>query len=196
MTRSERQIRVLLHAWPVSDRVERGDEVVGTSLDLVPEGRTWIPLSMAVNLLAGGLRARWRRRPPMWWWLYYRAGGRLPVKWRAWVFHDLTDPGWLRRIVAGRLAVMLVNIAISISILWPSIHASQINHPAVRPVWWDPFLGTAIVVATLVTGVIVLVTCRTGTKIRDRQLGRHGFFWPARNDPPWPPPPPQSTAAT
>ena len=150
MTRTERQIRVLLHAWPASDRVERGDEVVGTSLDLVPEGRTWIPLSMAVNLLAGGLRARWRRRPPMWWWLYYRAGGRLPGKWRTWVFHDLTDRGWRRRIVAGQLAATLITTAIAMTPFWLITHEPPINHPAVRPVWWDLPLGLAIYVTSLV----------------------------------------------
>jgi len=188
MTRTERQIRVLLHAWPASDRLERGDEIVDTSLDLVPEGRTWIPLSMAVNLLAGGLRARWRRRPPMWWWLHYRAGGRLPAKWRMWVFHDLTDPGWRRRIVAGRLAAMAINMAISISVLRAITHGPQINHPAVRPSRWDLPLSLTIILFSLVASGLILR--HRATKIRDRQLGRHGFFWPARNDPPWPPPPP------
>ena len=66
MTRIERQVRFMIRAWPILDRIERGEEIVGTTLDLVPDGATRLPLPLAVNLLAGGMRARWRRRTPAW----------------------------------------------------------------------------------------------------------------------------------
>ena len=58
MTPVERQVRFMIRAWPIPDRIERGDEIVGTTLDLVPDGATRLPLPLAVNLLAGGMRAR------------------------------------------------------------------------------------------------------------------------------------------
>jgi hypothetical protein len=60
---AERQIRILLLAWPLSDRSERGDEIVGTTLDLLPAGGTRLPLLLAIDLVVGGMSARWRLRP-------------------------------------------------------------------------------------------------------------------------------------
>lgn len=62
---AERQIRILLRAWPLPDRSERGDEIVGTTLDLLPDGATRVPFLLALNLVVGGMNARWRRRPPV-----------------------------------------------------------------------------------------------------------------------------------
>ena len=99
----EGQIQNLMRAWPISDRIERGDEIVGTTLDLLPDGSTHLPLLLAVNLIAGGLRARWRLRPPVWRWMYYRLGGKLPSRWHRWMMNDLYCPGWRRRMVVSRL---------------------------------------------------------------------------------------------
>jgi Family of unknown function (DUF5313) len=195
MTRSERQIRLLLHAWPVTDQLERGDEIVGTSLDLVPEGRNSISPSMAMDLLAGGLKARWRGRLPTWWWLYYRAGGRLPARWQTWVYHDLTDRGWRRRIIANRLATALIAATIGTVITQLMLHYSQGSHPASRSWYWSGWdlpLAIAIYFTMLILGG--LLVGNRATKIRDLQLRRHGIYWLERNDPPWPPPHPvQST---
>jgi hypothetical protein len=76
-------------AWPIPDRVQRGDEIVGTTLDLVPECKKRLTMALALNLVVGGLRARWRMRPPLWRWLYYRLGGRLSRRWNRWMLKDL-----------------------------------------------------------------------------------------------------------
>jgi hypothetical protein len=62
---AERQIRILLLAWPLSYRSERGDEIVGTTLELLPDGGTHLPFLLALNLVVGGINARWRLRPPV-----------------------------------------------------------------------------------------------------------------------------------
>lgn len=61
---TERQIRTLLLAWPPSYRFERGDEIVGTTLELLPDGGSHLPFPLALNLVVGGMSARWRLRPP------------------------------------------------------------------------------------------------------------------------------------
>jgi hypothetical protein len=61
----ERQIRILVRAWPLRDRSERGDEIVGTTLDLLPDGATRLPFLLALNLIVGGMHSRWRMRPPV-----------------------------------------------------------------------------------------------------------------------------------
>ncbi len=58
MSRLERRYRRLLFFYPLGYRRERADEIVGTLLDLAPEGRTRPTLREAVNLLRHGLRAR------------------------------------------------------------------------------------------------------------------------------------------
>jgi len=90
----ERQVNRLVRSWPIPDRVERGDEIVGTTLDLVPDGATRIPVALALNLVMGGLSARWRMRPPLFRWLHYRMGGRLPSRWhRGWSTISLVPVG-------------------------------------------------------------------------------------------------------
>ena len=86
---------------------------------------------LAVNLVIGGIRARWRLRPPVWWWLYYRVGGRLPAKWRPWVLHDLTDPGWRRRIVANRLSTGLIAVLLANVVGRAIVHSPTVRHGAV-----------------------------------------------------------------
>lgn len=73
----ERQIRILLRAWPLRDRSERGDEIVGTTLDVLPEGATRLPFLLALNLIVGGMRTRWRMRLPLRIWV--RRTGRAAL---------------------------------------------------------------------------------------------------------------------
>ncbi len=74
---TERQIRILLRAWPLRDRSERGDEIVGTTLDLLPDGATRLPFLLALNLVVGGMQARWRVRLPVRIWV--RRTGRAAL---------------------------------------------------------------------------------------------------------------------
>ncbi len=58
MSRLERRYRRLLLCYPRAYRRERADEIVGTLLELAPEGRTRPTLREAFNLVRHGLRAR------------------------------------------------------------------------------------------------------------------------------------------
>ncbi|GGM61988.1 hypothetical protein GCM10011608_53880 [Micromonospora sonchi] len=60
MTELERRYRRLLRAYPTDYRRDRGDEIVGTYLDLAGPGRRWPSLADAADLGRGGLRQRLR----------------------------------------------------------------------------------------------------------------------------------------
>ncbi|GIJ25498.1 hypothetical protein Vqi01_06600 [Micromonospora qiuiae] len=60
MTELERRYRRLLRAYPADYRRDRGDEIVGTYLDLAIAERRWPSLADAADLLRGGLRQRLR----------------------------------------------------------------------------------------------------------------------------------------
>jgi hypothetical protein len=107
MSALERRCRFLLRAWPWRDRQERGEEIVGTMLDLAGPGRSWPSLGMALNIVVGGWRARRRRRPPFTTRLLYRLGGPLDYRWHQWLLDDLLTPGWRRRHVARSLGSYL-----------------------------------------------------------------------------------------
>lgn len=58
MSALERPCRLLLRAYPAEYRQDRGEEIIGTLLEVTPEGRAW-PLARDVrSLITGGLRAR------------------------------------------------------------------------------------------------------------------------------------------
>jgi Family of unknown function (DUF5313) len=184
MTRVERQIRLYSRAWPMEDRQDRGDEIMSTCLDLLPEGQNWIPLTMAVNLLAGGLRARWRRRPPIWWVFCHRFGLRLPEKWRTWVFHDLTDPGWRRRMLVGKLVVLLP-ICLGPVELHELIYGPGGKY--LSP--WQRHFALMVGIDAALLGIAVMVGWLRTPKLRNRQLQEYGLRPPSESGPPWPPPP-------
>ncbi|MDG4796422.1 hypothetical protein [Micromonospora sp. WMMD1082] len=60
MTMLERRYRRLLRAYPADYRRDRGDEIVGTYLDLAVPGRRWPSPADAADLVRGGLRQRLR----------------------------------------------------------------------------------------------------------------------------------------
>ena len=173
MTSVERQVRVLMRAWPIPDRVERGNEIVGTSLDLVPDGRRLLPLALATNLVIGGVRARWRMRPPPWRWIWYRFGGLLPVRWHRWMLNDL-GRGYRRRYATFMAALMLLTVAISNAVI-------QFDHPSPGDLglfWLGPAIGAA---SGAVTG-----SRRKARKERVKQLARYGYLQAAESPPPEP----------
>ena len=58
MSTLERRSRLLLRAYPAAYREARGEEIIGTLLEVTPEGRSW-PLPRDIcGLVTGGLRAR------------------------------------------------------------------------------------------------------------------------------------------
>jgi hypothetical protein len=74
VTRYERQVRRLLLAYPAGWRDERGEEMVGTILDLAGEGRRRVSPRVALDLLVGGWTERARR--------HLRTVGPLAAGWR------------------------------------------------------------------------------------------------------------------
>jgi hypothetical protein len=181
MTTVERQVRTLLRAWPIPDRVERGDEIVGTTLDLVPDGHSRVPLALAFNLVVGGLRARWHARPPLWHWLSYRMGGRLPARWHRWMMNDLNAPGWRRRIALSRALVALCGGALGIAFTQLMDHKNRLPlHSVVAG-------SLSFLVVWSIGGAIMVFR---SPKLRERQLLRHGYDRSGRIEPPWPPPAP------
>jgi hypothetical protein len=94
MSRLERRTWWLLRAYPRSWRDERGQELVGTVLDLSGPGRPWPSPAVAIDLVAGGwtVRARQHRRD---------AGGWLAAGWRA-----------------ATLAAVVLQVAVSLAWGW------------------------------------------------------------------------------
>ena len=142
MTRVERQVCTLMRAWPIPDRIERGNEIASTTLDLVPSGRSRLPLALAINLVVGGFSARWRMRPPPWRWVWYRLGGRLPTQWHQWMLNDLSSRGYQRRFVAFRVTLFLPVTAVAWAVPWLTLphpegpRPSSIFHSVARH-WLD-----------------------------------------------------------
>lgn len=162
MTPIERQVRFLIRAWPIPDRAERGEEVIGTTLDLVPDEANRVPMALAVNLVLGGFKARMRNRPPFWRWAYYRAGGRLPAQWHRWMLNDLSGPGWRRRILVSRLAMAVIAIGTA----WELVRL-QLGARA-EP---DSLLMT---LAAYSVGMLLFYRPMT-RRDRNRQLSRNGY---------------------
>ena len=179
----EQQVRTLVRAWPIPDRTERGDEIVGTTLDLLPDGQRRLTMAMALNLVLGGLRARWRMRPPLWRWLFYRMGGRLPSWWHRWMLNDLTGPGWRRRMIQSQVVIMTISVSLGL------ILANAMLPPLPRPS--SPKLvipvNTTQEILVNLGGLVVgvsLITAWRARKLRNRRLDQHSMGQPLQNDPP------------
>ncbi len=97
-TGAERWARRLLVAYPWRVRVEQGDEIVATVLDVLPPGAHRMPWRDQVDLVRGGLQARARRRMSPWAHLRYAVGLRVDDRWLPWVVDDLEAPGFRRRL--------------------------------------------------------------------------------------------------
>jgi hypothetical protein len=89
----ERRCRRLLRAYPIRWRERRGDELIGTLLDLAEPEQGRPSLRGSFDVVRAGLLTRWREHPPPGPWLLYRLGGkRLPSEWRMWTRDDIL--GW------------------------------------------------------------------------------------------------------
>ncbi|GIH75121.1 hypothetical protein Plo01_15500 [Planobispora longispora] len=86
----ERRCRRLMRAYPPRFREHRGEELLGTLLDIAVPGQLRPSLRDSLDIVRGGLRARLRGRPPVVQWLLYRLFGRLVSdRYRMWVRDDL-----------------------------------------------------------------------------------------------------------
>lgn len=171
MNRVEREIRWFVRAWPVPDRFDRGEEIVGTTLDLVPKECRWLPIGIALSLVTGGLKARWKTRPPLWRWALYRISGQLPLRWHRWMVNDLLGPGWRRRLVVARILLALAVAYLGtlagqfVFLLTDSSKHSQFSFSPVAMIGF----------VTLGMGSATLVHAR---RFRKQILARHGYFEP------------------
>ncbi|GAA2904448.1 hypothetical protein GCM10010517_70530 [Streptosporangium fragile] len=88
----ERRCRLLMRAYPPRFREYRGQEVLGTLLDLAAPGQTRPTFRDSLDIVRGGLLTRLRDRPPAGQWIGYRLFGRLvPDRYRMWVRDDLNS---------------------------------------------------------------------------------------------------------
>lgn len=128
MTVVEAQVRRLLRAWPAFDRADRGDEIVATTLDLVPPGARRLPLRLAASLFVGGLRARHRARPPVWAWLLYGLGWAPRGRTR-WLASDVVRAGFGRRALRRHL------VACSAVVAGLGAGLAAFIHTSIAPMW-------------------------------------------------------------
>lgn len=57
-------------------------------------------------------------------WLWYLWGGRLPMRYREWVLHDLTAPTWLARHILRAVLRTLIVVAVLLAVLVAVWHVS------------------------------------------------------------------------
>lgn len=100
----ERHCRLLVRAYPSRYRQTRGEELIGTLLDLAKPQQTSPSLRDSLDVIRGGIALRLRERPPLWHWALYRLfHKRLPYAYRWWAHDDLLGSGYLARQCAAWL---------------------------------------------------------------------------------------------
>lgn len=111
----ESQLRLLVRAYPVHWREQRGDELVGTVSEML--GPRPLSLSLASNIVLGGWKTRLREHPPLRRWLIYLVVGRpMPERWRAWAYRDITARYFpLRRALMAAMTLLLIFSAVELS---------------------------------------------------------------------------------
>lgn len=171
MTPVERQVERLLRAWPRPDRVERGEEILATTLDLVAPGRRRLPLALAASLVVGGLAARWRTRPPIWHWFRYARDGELPPRWHRWMLSDLLSPGWCRRMVARTLTTMTAMTFIGMTVVMTVLQ--PLPSPVGSRHWYPPSIWAAVSMWSLsLIGYSILGAASGAALTRSKWAGR------------------------
>ncbi|WP_433509549.1 hypothetical protein ACQP2T_37080 [Nonomuraea sp. CA-143628] len=102
----ERHCRLLARAYPLRYRQTRGEELIGTLLDLAEPQQTRPTLRDSLDVVRGGIALRLRERPPLWHWALYRLfHKRLPYAYRWWARDDLLGSCYLGRQCAAVLLV-------------------------------------------------------------------------------------------
>jgi hypothetical protein len=119
VTPLERRCRCLLRAWPWRDRAERGEELLGTMLDVTDDDRSWPSPVMAADMVVAGIRARRRRRPPWTVRVQLSTRARLDHRWHEWMLDRLLAPGWRRRIATANARVATCILLVQVMIRLP-----------------------------------------------------------------------------
>lgn len=159
--RFERSVRRWLLAYPRRWRVARGDEVLGTLVDLAPAGAARLDRRSALGLVVGGLRTRVRTGPPPHQRFGYLFGARVSPRYLDWMADDL----------AARLPTVKLGLRLALVAIWS------------WPYWWKlgaPNPATAAwVTAVLVWTIAVDVSGAEWRRVEGRRL-----LLPLPGDPP------------
>lgn len=148
----ERRCRLLARAYPLRYRQTRGEELIGTLLDLAKPGQTRPTLRDSLDVVRGGISLRLRERPPLWHWALYRLfHKRLPYTFRWWARDDLLGSRYLARQCAAWLILT--------SPLWAFIGL-------LGPRW-----GSWVIASTLIR----MLSFLPQQSLRIYQLKRHEF---------------------
>ncbi|MEO3872906.1 hypothetical protein ABGB18_29170 [Nonomuraea sp. B12E4] len=148
----ERRCRLLARAYPFRYRQARGDELVGTLLDLAEPGQAGPSLRDSLDVVCGGIALRLRERPPLRHWAMYRMfHKRLPYAYRWWAHDDLRGTFYLAR----QCAVWLL---------------------LTSPLWvWIGLLPLELVHTVIGFTLSRMLGFLPQRAVRDNQLIRHGF---------------------
>lgn len=93
-------------------------------------------------------------------WVRYAYGGRLPDRYREWVLHDATAPGWLWRYalrVMAQALPWLIVVVVVLTIFTP------------LPVGW------ALGAAAIALAVSLYFTLTSADELTEARLVKHGF---------------------
>jgi hypothetical protein len=147
----ERRCRLLLRAYPPRYRRERGDELLGTLLDLAGDRRT-PSMRNCADVIRGGLVTRWRGRPSWESWYLYRAFDiPLPAASRMWARDDIGGRWYPLRRFLSRLPIWALVVVVAV------------------------YGGLSFRVGSLVVaGVLVTEMALVGRR-RRTMLARHGY---------------------
>ncbi|GGS66569.1 hypothetical protein GCM10010156_26790 [Planobispora rosea] len=123
----ERRCRRLLRlAYPPRFLQTRGEEVLGTLLDLAEPGRTRPGARTVLDVLRGGAALRLRERPPLWDWVLYRLFyRRLPFRHRWWARDDIIGRFFVERLVLSWILLLLLSL-LALSAFGVTVHNAQI----------------------------------------------------------------------
>lgn len=166
MNAYERNCRRLIRAYPPRYRKARGEELVGTLLELAEPGRNRPTLRDSLDVVRGGLVHRLRERPPAWRVLAYRlCHRRLPARYRDWARDDL-----LGRFHTEREFLLVLTLAAPLLLL---DELTGFTEGFLGPRMygggnWLLSMGYAFLV-----GYLAALACRK--RVRRRMLAKHGF---------------------
>lgn len=166
MNTYERNCRRLIRAYPPRYRKARGEELVGTLLELAEPGRDRPTLRDSLDVVRGGLALRLRERPPEWRLALYRLFRvRLPAQYLGWVRDDLAgrfrvEREYLWAILAVLLPLLLLDelTGLSDGVLGPRVYNGL----------WFFYMGFFLAFG-------YLVARSWGETSRRRMLSKHGL---------------------
>jgi hypothetical protein len=144
MTRTaEDEARRYLRLFPLWMRADRGEEVLGLTLDQLPPATTHLPLRARVDLVRAGLHARRRGTPPLRVWNRivfvpaWRSDPVVPVEWRAWLASAVMTR-WIT-VVYALLRFSFLWVYLVMGLILPRSDGEGLPMWTVGPILWVAF---------------------------------------------------------